>query len=683
MGNSLGPQITDRSLQMRVALWSLLPGVLLAAGAAVLAGAGKPWGVALVAGVTPLLLGWLAWSLAKEPPAPVVVREPDDPYATIDALSVAFAVVIDDDVVRLNPAARELIGPHPRGTPVTRIFESLRNAGGRTRAFRPDGEAKEVSVARVQSEGGQEIWLVQPVPEEAIQQRNLLEMNQQLAAARDEALEAIRTKNAFLANMSHELRTPLTAIIGYAEFLDEAIGERGSEEENDANAEMSADVRKILSSARHLLELINRVLDMAKIEAGRMSVVVVPTEVAPIVTEMNDLGRMLAQKTGSVFRVQGAEDLGLVRADVMRLRQILTNLVGNACKFTDKGEIVLAVSGAEWAGRPAIRFEVRDSGIGMDAEQVERLFQPFSQADSSSRRKYGGTGLGLSVSRQFARMMGGDVTVASTLGEGSTFTLYLPRAGNEVSRPAATASEAEPISGHVLVIDDDAAVRDLLGKLLGARGFTVTAASSGREGLRVATQLHPDLVSVATHMPDLDGWSVLHALKGSPDLQDVRVVLTAVFANKNRAWSVAANDYLTKPIDRQRLARVMAGAHLRRVGWVPVANGSDEDLVGRALEDAGKTLVLLDAEGARAELASLDALVVDLSVPETARFDLLDAASEREGLALFVVVGTPDEATSKRMNLAIDTRVVTRGRTPDAVVGGIVKRLQHAPRRAS
>jgi CheY-like chemotaxis protein len=365
----------------------------------------------------------------------------------------------------------------------------------------------------------------------------------------------------------------------------------------------------------------------------------------------------------------------------MRLRQILTNLVGNACKFTEQGEIVLSVSGAEWQGRPAIQFEVRDNGIGMDGEQVERLFQPFSQADSSSRRKYGGTGLGLSVSRQFARMMGGDVTVASRLGEGSTFTLYLPRAGNEIARPAA--AEAEPISGHVLVIDDDAEVRDLLTRLLGARGFTVTVASSGREGLRVATQLHPDLVSIATHMPDLDGWSVLHALKGSPDLQDVRVVLTAVFANKNRAWSVAANDYLTKPIDRQRLARVMASAQLRRVGWVPIANGSDEDLVGRALEDAGKTLVLLDTEGARAELARLDALVVDLSVPETARFDLLDAASEREGLALFVVVGTPDEATSKRMNLAIDTRVVTRGRTPDAVVGGIVKRLQHAPRRAS
>ena len=129
---------------------------------------------------------------------------------------------------------------------------------------------------------------------------------------------------------------------------------------------------------------------MAKIEAGRMSVVVVPTEVAPIVVEMNDLGRMLAQKTGSVFRVEEAGDLGLVRADGMRLRQILTNLVGNACKFTEKGEIVLAVSAADWNGRPAVRFEVRDTGIGMAAEQVERLFQPFSQADSSSRRKYGG-----------------------------------------------------------------------------------------------------------------------------------------------------------------------------------------------------------------------------------------------------------------------------------------------------
>ncbi len=660
-----------------------MPGILLAVGAGVLAYADKPWGVALVAAVTPILLGWLAWSLGREPLVVEAAAAPEDPDAKLEGLSLAFAVVAGDQLVRLNPAAAALVGKHASGTPLNRVFESLESPGGRTRAFGLDGGATEVSVARVHVEAGRATWLVQPVPEEAIQQRHLLEMNQQLAAARDEALEAIRTKNSFLANMSHELRTPLTAIIGYAEFLDEAIGERGTEDENGGNAEMAADVRKILSSARHLLELINRVLDMAKIEAGRMSVVVMPTEVAPIVIEMNDLGRMLAQKTGSAFRVEEAKDLGLVRADGMRLRQILTNLVGNACKFTEGGEIVLRVSSGEWNARPAIRFEVKDSGIGMAAEQVERLFQPFSQADSSSRRKYGGTGLGLSVSRQFARMMGGDITVSSTLGEGASFTLYLPRGGSEIARPPAPASEAEPISGHVLVIDGDVEVRDLLGKLLTARGFTVTVAASGREGIRVATQLHPDLVSIATHMPDLDGWSVLHALKGSPDLQDLRVVLTAVFANKNRAWSVAANDYLTKPIDRQRLARVMSGANVRRVGWVPVGSGSDEDLVGRALEEAGKTLVLLDAAGARAELDRLDALVVDLSVPETARFDLLDAASERDGLALFVVVGPPDEANSKRMNLAIDTRVVTRGKTPDAVVGGIVKRLQETLQRVS
>jgi signal transduction histidine kinase/CheY-like chemotaxis protein len=664
---------------MRLALWSLAPGVLLALGAGVLAYSGKPWGVALVAGVTPLLLAWLAWSLGRDATAPptVVLEDPD---AKLDGLSIAFAIVADDKVARLNPAARDLVGRHPAGTPLDHVFESLRGPSGRTRAFAPNGDAKEVSVERVHVEASRETWLVQKVPEEAMQQRHLLEMNQQLAAARDEALEAIRTKNAFLANMSHELRTPLTAIIGYAEFLDEAIGEPGTEDETGGNAEMSADVRKILSSARHLLELINRVLDMAKIEAGRMSVVVMPTEVAPIVTEMNDLGRMLAQKTGSVFRVEEASDLGLVRADGMRLRQILTNLVGNACKFTEHGEVLLSVSSSEWNARPSIRFQVKDSGIGMAAEQVERLFQPFSQADSSSRRKYGGTGLGLSVSRQFARMMGGDITVASTLGKGSLFTLDLPRAGSDTTRPAAPASEAEPLSGHVLVIDGDAEVRDLLGKLLTSRGFTVTQAASGREGIRVATQLHPDLVSVATHMPDLDGWAVLHALKGSPDLRDVRVVLTAVFANKNRAWSVAANDYITKPIDRQRVARVMTDARVQRVGWVPVQNGPDEDLVGRALEDAGKTLVLLDAEEARTELESLDAIVVDLSVPETARFDLLDAASEHEGLALFVVVGAPDDANSKRLNLAIDTRVVTRGKSPDAVVGAMVKRLRRAQR---
>jgi signal transduction histidine kinase len=247
-----------------------------------------------------------------------------------------------------------------------------------------------------------------------IQRQNL-----ELTDARDRAEEVSRTKSAFLANMSHELRTPLNAIIGYSEMLQEEVAEKGQED-------LVPDLVKIHSSGKHLLGLINDILDLSKIEAGKMTLHAEPFDLATLVRDVASTIQPMIEKNGNTLAVVGASDLGEMHSDVTRVRQVLLNLLSNAAKFTSKGTVALTAGGFERDGASWVRFAVRDSGIGMTPEQIRRLFRPFTQADSSTTRKYGGTGLGLVICRRFCNMMGGDVTVESAEGEGSTFTVELP-----------------------------------------------------------------------------------------------------------------------------------------------------------------------------------------------------------------------------------------------------------------
>ncbi|HXA94504.1 MAG TPA: response regulator, partial [Candidatus Dormibacteraeota bacterium] len=434
---------------------------------------------------------------------------------------------------------------------------------------------------------------------------------------------ADRHKSEFLANMSHELRTPLNAIIGYSEMLQEDAADLGAEQFTD-------DLKKINAAGKHLLELINAVLDLSKIEAGKMELYLETFDVAALVRDIAAVIQPLAAKNGNRLDVECAAGTGSMRADLTKVRQALFNLLSNACKFTERGAISLTVAGEALDGRDSMVFRVSDTGIGMTPEQLTRLFEAFSQADAATTRRYGGTGLGLALSRQLCRMMGGDVTVESEAGRGSTFTIRLPAQVTEtVAEPAATAvptGHVPPGPGTVLVIDDEAAVRDLMQRFLAKEGFRVVTASGGEEGLRRARELRPDAITLDVMMPGLDGWAVLSALKADPEVADIPVVMLTIVDDKNLGYALGASDYLTKPIDRERLVSVLD--KYRRD--LPVLVVDDDvtvrQLFRRILEPEGYAVV--EAENGRQALERLSEMppsvvLLDLMMPEMDGFEFV------------------------------------------------------------
>ncbi len=434
---------------------------------------------------------------------------------------------------------------------------------------------------------------------------------------------ADRHKSEFLANMSHELRTPLNAIIGYSEMLQEDAADLGAEQLTD-------DLKKINAAGKHLLELINAVLDLSKIEAGKMELYLETFDVADLVRDIAAVIQPLAAKNANRLDVRCPEGIGTMRADLTKVRQALFNLLSNACKFTERGTISLTVAREVVEGQDSMVFGVSDTGIGMTPEQLARLFEAFSQADAATTRKYGGTGLGLALSRRLCRMMGGDVTVQSVAGEGSTFTIRLPaEVAETIEEPAAPAAPAERARtgiGTVLVIDDEAAVRDLMQRFLAKEGFRVVTASSGEEGLRRARELRPDAITLDVMMPGMDGWAVLSALKADPTLAEIPVVMLTIVDDKNLGYALGASDYLTKPIDRERLVTVLR--QYRRDLPVLVVDDDDEvrQLFRRMLEPEGYTVV--EAPNGRVALERLrdvspSVILLDLMMPEMDGFEFV------------------------------------------------------------
>ena len=369
-------------------------------------------------------------------------------------------------------------------------------------------------------------------------------------AAMEAAEAANRAKSSFLANMSHELRTPLSAVIGYSEMMEEELEELGQ-------GGALADIGKIKSNARHLLSLINDVLDLSKIEAGRMDTYAEEIDVAELVAEVKGtVGGLVARKNNS-FLIDLGDGLGRMDTDVVKLRQCLFNLISNAAKFTEDGSITLGVR----RSGDALEFRVADTGIGMTAEQLGRLFQRFAQADESTTRRFGGTGLGLALTRAFARLLGGDVSVDSAPGAGTTFTLRLPAAmpaadavGDETdgdAHPVPASSDADRQT--VLVIDDDPSQRELMSRFLERQGFAVRTAADGAAGLALAREIRPRAITLDVMMPQMDGWSVLGALKADAAVAAIPVVMISFVNDAGLEAALGAADHVDKPVAGDRL----------------------------------------------------------------------------------------------------------------------------------
>jgi signal transduction histidine kinase/CheY-like chemotaxis protein len=379
-------------------------------------------------------------------------------------------------------------------------------------------------------------------------------MQEELLKAKDAAEEASHAKSAFLANMSHELRTPLNAIIGYSEILEEETRESGPPEN-------VRDLQRIQAAGKHLLSLINGVLDLSKIEAGKMALHLETFAVEPLVEEMITTLQPAAEHNHNRLVLRMAGDVGSMYADVTKVRQILFNLLSNACKFTEHGTVVLDVERHQ-GPEDRLVFRVSDTGIGMTPQQQNNLFQYFTQADSSTARKYGGTGLGLAISQRFTHMMRGEIHVSSTSGEGSVFTLELParvtaEAADSTMLPQEPVVESTPADDDtttVLVIDDDPTVRDLMTRFLDKMGYQVVPAPSGPEGLRLARALRPDIITLDVMMPEMNGWDVLNELKSDPELSAIPVIMVTIVDHAALGLERGASSYLVKPIDRDRLA---------------------------------------------------------------------------------------------------------------------------------
>lgn len=406
-----------------------------------------------------------------------------------------------------------------------------------------------------------------------------------LIDAKDEAERANGAKSEFLAKMSHELRTPLNAVLGYSELLLE-------DAEIDGRGQQISDLQKISAAGKHLLAMVNDILDISKIEAGKMVLHVETIDVDELISDVESTARPLASKNANSFVVVEGPKVGLMQADATKLRQALFNLISNAAKFTQNGQITLSARRLAEADGGWIEIAVADTGIGISREQQSKLFSSFTQADARIAATYGGTGLGLALSQNLCRLMGGSISVESELGYGSRFTIRLPtamarpaeapqpKAGEpvEAARSAANASPVVPLDPELaaanlseprqrlLFVDDDRGFLELAERLFHREGYEPIVTDAPQSALQIARTVRPAAIFLDIMMPGFDGWDVLAALRADPALSHIPVFMISILADRARAMQAGADGVVAKPLDASKVKAAIAAIKSSRVG---------------------------------------------------------------------------------------------------------------------
>ncbi|QZZ19186.1 response regulator [Leptothermofonsia sichuanensis E412] len=681
----------------------------------------------------PILLSGVTMDITERKRAELALQEAEEKYRSIfeNAADGIFQTTPEGRYISANPALSKIYGydspedlmahlsnqiehhlyvdPERRAQFIYLMAEYGAVNNFESQVYRRDGSIIWISEnARVVRDSEGNLLYYEGFVKDITERKQAAE---ELFKAKESAEAASRAKSQFLANMSHELRTPLNAIIGYSEMLQEDALDMGYED-------IIPDLEKIHGAGKHLLGLINDILDISKIEAGKMDLYLETFHVSDVIDEVRATIQPLIEKNGNTLIIRCADDLDTMHADLTKVRQTLLNLLSNASKFTEHGTITLTVAkeriedeGPEAGGRngatdspfstPAITFTVADTGIGMSQEQMAKLFQAFTQADASTTRKYGGSGLGLAISRRFCQMMGGDITVKSEPGKGSTFTVYLPvRVGNpqpETSPDSALTSPRSsaiaPAKGiTVLVIDDEPTVRDLLVRYLSKEGFQVETAPNGQEGLHLARKIHPDAITLDVMMPMMDGWTVLSSLKADSDLADIPVIVLTIVDNKNLGFALGAADYLTKPIDYKRLAIVLERYQPNRPAAEPSPVGqvliTEDDPTTREMFHrilAKEGWAIAEAENGRVALEQVaevkpDLILLDLMMPEMDGFQFIrELRNQPDWRQIPVVVVTAMDLTpADRLQLnGYVERILEKGAYTREELLGEVRDLVH------
>ena len=464
--------------------------------------------------------------------------------------------------------------------------------------------------------------------EQRVEERTaeLLDAKNTAENARSSAEAANLSKSQFLANMSHELRTPLNAIIGYNEILLE-------DAEELELTDFISDLQKINTASRHLLSLITDVLDIAKIEAGKMELHLQTFNIPNLIQEIVNTIHPLIEKKANIINVKCDKALGEMSADMTKVRQIIWNLLSNATKFTENGTICLEAFPENKNNEDWITLSISDDGIGMTAEQLEKLFNPFTQADASTVRKYGGTGLGLAISKEFTELMGGEISVASEFGHSSKFTVRLPIIVSEQDN----FSLEESGNGTVLVIDNEELMRDVLKNYLTQLGYAVAMATGGKVGIKLAKKLRPDVILLDVNLTDMNGWKVLSTLRSDPLLADIPIIMMSGEESEKKKIAFGVTDYLVKPLPHEQLVAILEKYHIGDDSQDLVMVVEDDivlrEVMTNMLKNAG--LRVFKAENGQIALEQLNQkkpklILLDLRMPIMDGFEFLSHLRKNE-----------------------------------------------------